>query len=162
MAKPVTKYLCTLMDPSEIRFELEKAWAIATTGRPGPVWINIPLDVQGAVIEESSLRGHEDARDPLATGSLASSDARHVMSMLGNSRRPVLIPGNGVHLARATRAMQQLIERLQIPVALTLGSMDVLEEAHPCNVGRFGPIGQRRANFVVQNADLILAVGTSM
>ena len=163
MARPITKYFATVMDPTRIRWELEKAAAIARAGRPGPVWINLPLDVQGATVDESTLRPWDET-DGNAAAARADSQraARQVITLLQASRRPVLIPGNGVHLANAYDTFRTLVDRLQIPVVGTIGSADALPEDHPCFTGRFGPLGQRRANFVVQNADLIVGLGASL
>jgi acetolactate synthase-1/2/3 large subunit len=161
MARPVTKTFCTLMDPLRVRFELERALWCATSGRPGPAWLNIPLDVQGATIDKNTLVGFNPPSAPVQSASIVRY-ARNVLSLLRSSRRPLLIPGNGIHLARASAAFQELVERWKVPVSPTLGGMDLLDDTHPYSVGRFGPIGQRHANFAVQNADLIIAIGTSM
>jgi acetolactate synthase-1/2/3 large subunit len=162
MARPVTKYFCTVMEPQLIRQELEKAVAIARAGRPGPVWINIPLDVQGATIDESRLQPWDGAEVKAQVPSESKAAAQNVLALLQRSHRPVLIPGNGVHLANALPRFHALVERLQVPVVGTIGSADALHETHPSFMGRFGPLGQRRANFVVQNADLIVALGASL
>ena len=163
MARPITKYLSTVMDPTRIRYELEKAVSIARQGRPGPVWINLPLDGQGATIDESTLTAFEGSSDdtPSPRTDLATQ-AEQVSQLLRRSRRPVIIPGNGIRLANAHDTFGRLVEHLQIPVLTTIGSTDAIHETHPCFMGRFGPLGQRRANFTVQNADLILALGASL
>lgn len=163
MARPVTKYFCTIMDPSRIRYELEKAVSIATSGRPGPVWINIPLDVQGAIIDESALAGFSAPPDDApARRARVKKQAEQALQLLRESRRPVLVPGNGIWLANAAPMWRRLVDRLGIPVCLTIGSLDLLHETHPCFMGRLGPLGQRRANFTIQNADLMLALGSSL
>jgi len=157
MAKPVVKYAATVMDPLEIRRELERAWSLAVTGRPGPVWINIPLDVQGALIDEALLL----APDP-PPASAPAVDVAPVMALLAQAKRPVWILGNGIHVGNAHAEMRELLDRSGIPAILTIGGLDLLEEEHPLNAGRFGPVGQRRANFALQTADLLLAVGASL
>ena len=163
MARPITKYFTTIMDPTRIRYELEQAVSLAKGGRPGPVWINLPLDVQGAVVDESTLPPFEGPRDdePRRRVELARL-ADQVLQRLNESRRPVIVPGNGIRLAQSEASFGQLVERLQIPVLPTTGSTDLIHETHPCFMGRFGPLGQRRANFTIQNADLILALGASL
>jgi acetolactate synthase I/II/III large subunit len=162
MARPVTKYFSTVMDPTRIRYELEKAVSIAKQGRPGPVWINLPLDVQGATIDESALPSFEAGADEVTGHASLVAQAEEVSRLLRKSCRPVIVPGNGVRLANAAGAFGRLVDQLQIPVVCTIGSTDVIHETHPCFMGRFGPLGQRRANFAIQNADLILALGASM
>ncbi|MGH9410438.1 MAG: thiamine pyrophosphate-binding protein [Vicinamibacterales bacterium] len=162
MAPAVTKYFATVMEPTCIRAELEKAASLATSGRPGPAWINIPLDVQGAHVDEAALPPFDGLYDEGPGGDDPCAAGRTVMDLLSRARRPVLVAGNGVRLANAHAAFMRLVDRLKIPVLGTIGGTDAIEESHPCFAGRFGPLGQRRANFVIQNADLILAIGASM
>ncbi|MGZ5004554.1 MAG: thiamine pyrophosphate-binding protein [Chthoniobacterales bacterium] len=163
MARPVVKYFKTLMDPAMLRYELECAWQHATSGRPGPVWINIPLDVQGADFDETSAPAYEE---PGAEHSLVKSElqskVKEVIEMLQQAKRPVLIGGNGVHLGGAHEAFVRFVEKIGAPVLSTTGGMDLLDESHPLYMGRFGPTGQRRANFTLQNSDLMITVGASM
>jgi len=163
MARPITKYFTTVMDPTQIRHELEKAVSIARAGRPGPVWINLPLDVQGAIVDDSALMGYEGPRvDAAGADAELRAHADAVLGLLRNSRRPVIVPGNGVRLANAHATFLRLVDHLQIPVLGTIGSTDAIHEGHPCFMGRFGPLGQRRANFVIQNSDLIIGLGASL
>jgi len=160
MAAPVTKYFCTLMDANRVRFELEKALWISRSGRPGPVWINLPLDVQGATVDPSALVGFAVPTE--RSDEALAKEAATVLGMLQRASRPLLVPGNGIHLSGGAAEFHALVDWLQIPVSPTLGGMDLLGDDHRLNIGRFGPIGQRHANFVVQNADLIIALGASM
>ncbi len=163
MARPVTKYFATVMDPSRIRYEMEKAITLATDGRPGPTWINIPLDVQGATIDQHALQGFEADPDPAtAWGGAVNAQVTEVLRLLNAARRPVIVAGNGIRLANAQPLFERLVDRLNVPVVPTIGGTDVIHESHPCFMGRFGPLGQRRANFTIQNADLVLAVGAAM
>lgn len=157
MARPVVKYMATVMKPLEIRRELERAWNLAVTGRPGPVWLNIPLDVQGAMINEADLLPPDPPPAPPVRAS-----ATEALAMLAASKRPLFVFGAGVHIAHAQDEMRALLELSGVPAVFTIGGMDLLEEDHPLNIGRFGPVGQRRANFAVQNADLIFALGASL
>ncbi len=159
MARPVTKYATTILDPERIGEELAKAYDIALSGRPGPVWLNIPLDVQAAEIAPRPSP-FASRLSPLASPS--DADVAAVLSLLRSSRRPVLICGNAIHLARAERTLEEFLDRFRIPVLLTHNGMDLLPEDHPCYMGRFGPGGQRRANFCLQNSDLLLSLGTSL
>jgi acetolactate synthase I/II/III large subunit len=160
MVRPVTKYAVTVMDPDRIRYELEFAMAQALGGRPGPVWINIPLDVQDAMIEEDLLPGYlsrSDIPDPAVDATIKT-----VLDLLQQAKRPVLLCGNGIHLAGAEDLLDEFIQMARIPVLATIAGMDLLDEKNEYNLGRFGPIGQRRANFVLQNADLLISLGASM
>lgn len=157
MVRPVTKYAVTLTEPGRVLAELEIAWREAVSGRPGPVWVNIPLDVQGAEVAEGALAPLPPPAQPAPPPSL-----EEVMGMLRTAHRPLWIFGNGVHLAGGEAAMLRAVEALGFPALLTIGGMDLLAEDHPLHQGHFGPVGQRRANFALQNADLLLAVGTSL
>jgi acetolactate synthase I/II/III large subunit len=159
MARPVVKYFKTLMDPAMLRCELEAAWWHATSGRPGPAWINIPLDVQGAEFEPEGARSFEP---PQPERSQLKDKISTAITFLREAKRPVVIGGNGIQLGRAQALFAAFVEKLGAPVLSTIGGLDVLPEAHPLYMGRFGPTGQRRANFTLQNSDLILTVGASM
>src|SRR5690349_6733476 len=158
MARPVTKYAVTITDPATIGAELDKAFEIASSGRPGPVWINIPLDVQGAKIDLPAPRklARVDGVAP------AADDLNRVVELLSKSSRPALVFGNGVHYAGAEDDARALADRLGIPVLTTLGGLDLIGDDHPLFSGRFGPGGQRNGNFVIQTCDLLLTIGASM
>jgi acetolactate synthase I/II/III large subunit len=158
MVRPVTKYAVTITDPSTIGMELEKAFALASSGRPGPVWINIPLDVQGAQVELPVPLKLAPAKGVAP----AAADLERVVELLAQSSRPALVFGNGVHYAGAEDKARALADRLGIPVLTTLGGLDLIANDHPLFAGRFGPGGQRNANFVIQTCDLLLTIGASM
>jgi acetolactate synthase-1/2/3 large subunit len=158
MVRPVTKYAVTITDPATIGAELDKAFDIASSGRPGPVWINIPLDVQGAQIDLPAPRKLTRA-EGIAP---AVQDVERVVELLSKASRPALVFGNGVHYAGAEREARALADRLGIPVLTTLGGLDLIGDDHPLFAGRFGPGGQRNANFVIQTCDLLLTIGASM
>jgi acetolactate synthase-1/2/3 large subunit len=163
MARPITKYATTILDPERVRFEMEKALHIATSGRPGPVWLDFPLDVQSAMLAEDRLQGFSPASSQPETAPQQIEDhVREVLDLIQSSRRPVLIVGNGIHHARAEGLLRDAVELLKIPAIATYGGIDLLEETHPSCLGRFGPGGTRRANFALQNADLLVAVGASL
>jgi acetolactate synthase-1/2/3 large subunit len=162
MVKPVTKYAVTVLDPKRIRAELEIAYAHAVTGRPGPVWVNLPLDVQGAEVDDEQLVGAGPDELPVPPAAPRAEQIDAVVAGLRAARRPVLIAGNGIRLAGAVAGLERLCELIAVPVVLTIGAMDLLAETNPNYVGKLGPFGQRRANFVLQNADLVLSVGASM
>jgi acetolactate synthase-1/2/3 large subunit len=164
MARPVTKYVVSVREPSQIRYELEKALYLATTGRPGPVWIEIPFDIQGSTIDPEALAGFtpEPESDPAAAAAALSADVASVLEALRNSRRPLIIGGNGVRLSNCHDLFIHMVEQLQIPAVVHAMAKDVLPEDHPLYVGVFGSAGQRRANFAVQNADLVMVLGGSL
>ena len=165
MVAPITKYAVTVMEPADIRYHLEKAVQLARTGRPGPVWLDLPLDVQGATIDEQSLRGY-DPQDDIIQG-LASpleiADAvRRAIDRLNAAERPVVLIGNGVRLGGARAEMRALIERLGLPVLTTWPAHDLVPDDHPLMVGRPGPLAPRGANFTLQNSDWLLALGARL
>jgi len=165
MARPVTKYATTVMAAEDIPFELEHAMEAALSGRPGPVWLNIPLDIQGADFEPSQspgVRGMNLVSAESAGCSAQESDVARLIKDVKGARRPLIVCGNGVHLAGAEDLLLEFVERLDCPVVTTIGGMDLMPEAHLRYMGRFGPTGQRRANFAIQNADLLLCLGASM
>ena len=162
VVRPITKYAVTILDPQSIRYHLEKAVYLATHGRPGPVWVEVPLDVQSSLIDEKKLVGF--APDP--TECDTSSDVRESVSrmieLVKNSARPVLLIGNGVRSANAVALLNTLLERVKIPVLLTWKAVDMLPEGHPLYRGRPGGIGQRGANFTQQNSDCLIIVGARL
>jgi acetolactate synthase-1/2/3 large subunit len=161
---PITKYAVTVMEPSEIRYHLEKALHLASTGRPGPVWIDLPLDVQGAQVDEDSLNGFEpDASDAVGGGDTDLAPAvRHTLQLLDAAERPVVFVGNGVRLGGARAELRTLIERLGLPVLTTWPAHDMVPDDHPLMMGRPGPLAPRGANFTLQNSDWLLALGARL
>lgn len=162
MVRPVTKYAVQVRDPRTIRRELDRALSVATSGRPGPVWIDLPLDVQSAILEESDLLPSEGmpASDS-PTGSVVSA-AAEVLDALSRALRPVLVLGNGVRLAGGANLVEPLLEHVRVPVLLPIGGMDLLAESHPLHLGAFGPVGRRSSNFALQNSDLVVSVGAGL
>lgn len=158
---PLSKYAVCLLDPHQVRYELEKARHLMLSGRKGPVWIDVPLDVQATEIDPTQLQGYEPQGDtaPLAPDAPA---LQGLVQRLRQAQRPVLLVGNGVHAAGAEVAVRELIESLGIPTLTTWIGADLLEYEHPLYVGRCGTVAQRGANFSVQNADLVLAIGCRM
>lgn len=163
MARPVTKYAKTVTEPEMIRQELERAFYVATSGRPGPVWINIPLDIQGSFIDEKKLlsftpKNYSKSKDK----SYLKDQVSKVIKMLKNSKRPLLLCGYGIRLAKAEDFLKQILKRVCIPAVLSFNGMDLLSDDHPLLVGKPGIIGQRRANFAVQNSDCLLSIGSRL
>ena len=162
MARPVTKYAVTILDPRSIRYHLEKAVWLARNGRPGPVWIDIPLDVQASPIDESRL----PAFDPAETEPTAACDlpakVRETVDAFNRSQRPLLLVGNGVRLAHAEEEFRRLFARLGVPVEATWCAADIVSSEDPLFVGRPGSLASRGANFALQNCDFLLIVGARM
>ena len=159
IVKPITKYAVMIDKPEDIRYHLEKACYLATEGRPGPVWIDVPLDVQNSQVDEASLHGFEPEKKVTKD---ISGDVAEVVKMLQNAQRPVIVAGHGVRIAQACEALQQLVERYDIPVVNSFLGVDVLPSEHKCNIGRIGIKGTRAGNFAMQNADLLLVVGSRL
>lgn len=156
----VTKYAARVMDPLDTLLELEKAYHIASTGRPGPVWVDIPMDVQATKVEREDLRVFTiPAAKPNAQ--LAAGIAE-IQALLEQAERPVLWLGNGVRLAGAADRVTQFVEQLGVPTLVSWAGIDMIDSDHPLVFGRAGVYGQRAANFVLQNADLVIAVGTRL
>jgi acetolactate synthase-1/2/3 large subunit len=161
IVKPITKYAVTIMKPEDIRYQLEKAIYLATSGRPGPVWINIPLDVQSSTINDNDLIGFDYIKDTKLPDVL-KKDVEKALKMLKNSRRPLIIGGNGVRLSGAQKLLASYMTEYKIPIVTDENGLDLISEDNPLYMGRYGPKGQRRANFTLQNSDLVLAIGASL
>lgn len=162
--EPMTKYAVMIENPNQIRFALEKAWHLATTGRPGPVWIDIPVNFQGCQIETDDLIGYDaDSDNELIenTVSEVSGDIIDtVIDKLKSAKRPVLHAGYGIRLSGAYDIYREVIERLGIPIVTYWNAIDLIEDDNPLYVGRAGNMGDRAGNWAIQNADVILAIGT--
>jgi acetolactate synthase I/II/III large subunit len=165
MVKSITKYAVTVMEPESIRYHLEKAVHLARNGRPGPVWIDIPLDVQGAIIDEASLKEFKpeihETQEKNKFKSLKIQVARAI-ELLNKSKRPVILAGNGIRLSGAKDDFLKLIKKLNIPVLTTWKSIDFIREDDPLYFGRPGSIAHRGANFVQQNSDWIAVIGARL
>lgn len=161
MVKPVTKYATLITDAAELRYELEKAVHIAKSGRPGPVLLDIPDDLQREMIDPATLRGFStnEESQPLSPNQAALDDTR---ALLRDAKRPVMVIGYGVRSSGAVADIGQLIERLGIPVCPSWAAADILPGDHPLLGGTFGTHGTRFGNFTVQNADLILSIGARL
>lgn len=160
VVRPLTKYAKTLLEPNDVRCELEQAIHLATTGRRGPVWLDIPLDVQAAMIDETKLRGFTPEASP--TSPQLRDQVAAAVELLRQAQRPVLFVGNGARMAHHRGLVKQAADRLKIPVLLTWKSMDMLPEDDPWFAGRPGSVASRGANFTQQNADCIVVVGARL
>ena len=158
---PMTKYATMIEDPKQIRYALEKGWHLATTGRPGPVWIDIPVNYQGGYIETDELEGYDptedDAKLPPAVD---DTTIKAVLEKIKNAKRPVFHAGYGIRLSGGYEAFRSVAEKLNIPIVTYWNAVDLIEDDNPLYCGRAGNMGDRPGNWAIQNADLILAVGT--
>ena len=163
MVAGITKYAITITDPLSVRYHVEKALYLARAGRPGPVWLDIPLDVQAQQIDPSALHGFDpsETEAPVPRADVAAwvSEALRLFAL---AERPVVLVGNGVRLAHAEREFIEAVEWLGAPVLTTWKSLDMLGEAHPLFAGRPGAVAQRGANFTQQNSDWLLILGARL
>ena len=162
LVRPITKYAVTITDPQTIRYHLEKAVYLARTGRPGPVWIDIPIDVQASPLVEESLQGFEAAVPAQGCSSSLSQQVREVISLLNRAERPLLLLGNGVRLGRAENALRELLGILNVPVETTWLLLDFISEDDPLFAGRPGTVAPRGSNFALQNCDFLLVIGARL
>ncbi len=163
VVESLTKYAVMVSEPEQIAWHLDKAVHLARSGRPGPVWLDIPMDVQGALIDETTLPRFSGEQEPADYRSEPSvAELQSLAELLAAAKRPVIIAGQGIRLAGAVPAFRQLIEQYRIPVVASRLGIDLLPSDHPLFIGRIGNKGDRAGNFAVQNADLVLALGSRL
>jgi acetolactate synthase-1/2/3 large subunit len=163
IVRPITKYAITVTDPLEIRLHLEKAVHLARSGRPGPVWLDIPLDVQAAAIDPATLAGAGLLIDKTKQGSTDLPDlVRKTINALNAAKRPVILIGNGVRIARAEHDLPQLLCVLGIPILTTRLGVDLVSANNPLLIGMPGGVASRAANFSLQNSDCLLILGARL
>jgi len=161
---PITKYAVTVLKPEQIRFHLEKAVYLATRGRPGPVWIDIPLDVQASQVDAMALTPFvaEESNHTPARAVDLQTDVRQVVAAFQASSRPLLFAGNGIRLAHGEAQFEQLRNMLGIPTVATWCAADLVPSNSPAFVGRPGSLASRGANFALQNCDFLLNIGVRL
>ncbi|MBQ9770668.1 MAG: thiamine pyrophosphate-binding protein [Lentisphaeria bacterium] len=157
IVRPITKYAVMVTEPRKIRYELEKAIHIAMTGRKGPVWLDIPINVQSAEVNESELERYTPAEEKCE---IPAGDIAALYQKFLTAKSPVIVAGHGIRLADAVGELEQLIEKLKIPLLGTFEGFDMLPSDSPYYAGRIGTIGTRAGNIVLQNADFVLCIGT--
>jgi len=162
LVKSVTKYSVTVTDPSQIKYHLQKAIHLATTGRPGPVWLDIPLDIQSKVIIPDKLPSYEPKVCQSSASIPLHDMVQKCVEMLEKAHRPVLISGYGIRLAEGEKQFLEMIEKLGIPVINSWTTSDLISSNHELCIGRCGIFGDRAGNFTVQNSDLLLSVGSRL
>ena len=159
--KPITKYAVLITEPEKIKYELEKCFYLATSGRPGPVLIDIPDDIQRANIEPEKLESFQIPKEN-TDFYLLEKQIDKAIELINNSERPIIIIGNGVKLTKCENQIRKIIDKLNIPIALTWAAIDIFPHEYPLSVSDFGVTANRPGNFAVQNADLIFTIGTRL
>ena len=158
---PMTKYAVMVENPKDIRYILERAWHLATTGRPGPVWVDIPVNFQGGYIETDDLKGYDPAEDDRELPPKVDEHTiDEVIGLIKAAQRPVIYAGGGIRLSDGYNEFCKVIRKLGVPVVTYWNSIDLMPTDDPLYVGRGGNMGDRAGNFAVQNSDLVLAIGT--
>lgn len=160
IVRPITKYAVMVREPSRIRFHLEKALYLAKEGRPGPVWLDVPADVQNAEVDPAELEPFQE--EPRSSVSVCTATVEAVWEALKKSKRPVLHVGQGIRIAGAIPELNNFLIRTGIPVLTARNGNDLIESDHPQYIGRPGTFAQRGANFAVQTCDFYLAIGTRL
>ncbi len=158
VVKPLTKYAKMVTEPKEIKYHLDKAIHEATTGRKGPVWLDIPMNVQGALVEEDELIDCDYSCGISPTKN--DCKIEEIISKLKNAKRPLIVAGHGIRLSGRKSNFIKLLDKFKIPVVTTFNGFDLIPDNHPCFIGRIGTIGQRCGNFALQNADVVLFLGS--
>jgi acetolactate synthase-1/2/3 large subunit len=161
LVKNVTKYFKTIDDPNKALYYIQKAFFLATTGRPGPVWIDVPLDIQGKEVKFEDLKQFRIPKAKISENNIEHS-IEQVVQLLKKAQRPLFLVGHGLRIANAVEDFQKLIEKVKIPVITSRLGIDSIESNHKLYIGRPGTYGERSANFSVQNADLIISIGSRM
>ena len=164
IVKPITKYSVTVTEPNMIKYHMQKALYLATTGRPGPVWLDIPLDIQSKLINLNEIVSFTPSNEikQESGNHLLKVQVAQCVKLLKDAKRPVLISGYGIRLAKGEKEFLRLVEKLKIPVVSSWTSSDLLPTNHEFYIGRSGIMGERAGNFAVQNADLLLIIGSRM
>ena len=165
LVKSITKYAVKVTDPTTIRYHLEKAFYLATRGRPGPVWIDLPIDIQGMLVDaEDQKRFDLQELDAVVAVSSGEPQRRiqEVIELLKRASRPVILAGSGIRNAKAAEKFLELVDKLKVPVLTSRRGADLVPDDHPYFFGRPSTYGQRSANFVIQNCDLLISIGSRL
>lgn len=163
IVQSITKYAVMLNDPEDIAYELEKATFLGANGRPGPVWLDVPLDVQGAWIDPAKLKHYDPIEDGInVPTSPKDSDMSELSNLLDSAKRPIIIAGNGIRLSGMSSQLTDFIDEYKIPVTFSYLSIDLIPSSHPLVIGRLGAKGDRAGNFAVQNSDLVIVLGSRL
>lgn len=158
----MTKYSEMIIEPQKIAYHLEKALYLMNSGRPGPVWLDIPLDIQGAMIDTDELEHFECSELENIVPDITDEQVKFVLEKIKQAKRPVILAGNGIRISHSQYKFLKVIEKLNIPVVTAWNAHDLIYDTHPLYAGRPGTIGTRGGNFVVQNSDLLISFGCRM
>lgn len=162
-AKNMTKYAVTVTDPKSIKYHLEKAYFIMTHGRLGPVWLDIPIDVQSAMIDLDELYGYDPKEDQEEICEpVKEKDIEFIIEKIKASKRPVILAGEGIRISETVNLFRELVNKLHIPVCLAWNANDLLGDENPYSCGRPATVGTRGGNYVLQTADLVISLGCRM
>jgi len=164
IVKSITKYAVMINEPDKIRYYLEKAVYMAKSGRPGPVWLDIPLDVQSAIIRENELIGFDSINDIEESIKVqpTSEEIQYFFDSIRKAKRPIVIAGHGIRIADACTELKEFIRQYKIPVVTPIMGIDVLEYLDENYIGKVGTKGTRAGNFAMQNADLVISIGSRL
>lgn len=163
VVKPITKYAAVVTDPKTVRYHFEKAAYLARHGRPGPVWLDIPLDVQTAMIDPAALAAYDPGEDELRFDpKTVEAQVAETLRRIREAERPLLLAGGGVRLSGSVELFHRVVELLGVPVQTAIGAHDLLWSDHPLFAGRPSVTGDRSSNFIVQNCDLLFALGARL
>ena len=158
MVKNYTKYAVTVKEPEKIKYFLEKAYFLMKSGRMGPVWLDIPLDVQASLVYPDGLEGFT----PEGVEYSDLNELEKIKNLINNSKRPLILAGHGIRLAGASKIFKQVIQTLRIPVVTTWNAMDLIEYDNEFYVGNIGVVALRAGNFSIQNCDLLIVIGSRL
>lgn len=159
IVKSLTKYCVFVDNPEDIRYHLEKAMYLAKEGRPGPVWLDIPLDVQGVLIDPKKIRGFKPSKKKEG---IPKQQIQKFIQYLKSASRPVIMAGQGIRISSAIESLFEFASKYKIPIVTTFLGVDIIESNHPLYVGRIGIKGDRAGNLAVQNSDLLIVIGSSL
>jgi len=160
IVKPITKYAITIKNPKNIRLELEKSYYLATTGRKGPVWIDIPLNIQASLIKQNELIGFKKINKKYPNKIF--NKYNEIINLINSSNRPIILAGHGIRLSKASVEFKKLYNALKIPVVTTWNAMDLIPNSNNLNIGKPGTVALRAPNFAIQNADLLISIGARL
>lgn len=158
----MTKYSKMIVEPKQIAYHLEKALYLTKSGRPGPVWLDIPLDVQGSIVDTEELIHFDGSEMESDVPQITTDQIEYVLEKIKSAKRPVILAGNGIRISHSQDQFLRVIEKLNIPVVTAWNAHDLVYDTHPLFAGRPGTIGTRGGNFVVQNSDLLISFGCRM
>jgi len=160
--KHMTKYAVLISRPETIKYHVDKALYLASHGRPGPVWLHVTLDVQGATIDDSEFIQFNPEEEGLEVPIVSDQEVVEILKKISKAKRPVIIAGNGIRLSGSFELFRSVVRKLQIPVTTCWDSIDLIETENPLYIGRAGTMGDRPGNWAVQNSDFVLSIGSRL